>query len=83
MEAALALLGERLEPPHATLVKEYANVPPVIAVGSQLQQVFVNLLSNALDAGGERAVITIGCRPVGDQVECYVRDAGTESRRSC
>lgn len=77
MEAALALLGERLEPPQAALVREYANVPPVMAVGSQLQQVFVNLLSNALDASGERSVITVGCRSVGDEVECYVRDAGT------
>ncbi|MBE9127345.1 PAS domain-containing protein [Coleofasciculus sp. LEGE 07092] len=36
--------------PEITLVKEYGNLPPVVCYASQLNQVFMNIISNALDA---------------------------------
>jgi signal transduction histidine kinase len=48
----------------------------VNAVSAQIQQVFVNLLSNALDASAEQGNITVGCRTVGSAVEAYVQDNG-------
>lgn len=40
---------------HARIVRDYAEVPPVLAVESQLAQVFVNLLVNAGHAIAARA----------------------------
>ncbi len=76
MDAALGLLGDKTESKRALITKEYGDVPPVIGVPSQIQQVFVNLLSNAIDATSEGGSIVMGCRADGGTVEGYVRDTG-------
>ena len=60
----------------ATLVRDYQPVPKVFCVPSQINQVFLNLLINAvhlLEGGGE---ITLSTRSEEDWVEVRIRDNG-------
>jgi signal transduction histidine kinase len=54
LESTLMLLGNRLRatPKHPAiqLVKQYGELPPVECYASELNQVFMNILANALDA---------------------------------
>ncbi len=64
IDSALMVLQHRLKlrdgSKGITVVKDYGNLPPVECYPSQLNQVFMNLLSNAIDAlegweGGDRS----------------------------
>ena len=64
IDSALMILQHRLKlrdgSKGITVVKDYGNLPPVECYPSQLNQVFINLLSNAIDAleeweGGDRS----------------------------
>lgn len=59
-------------------VEAGADLPAVAGVGPQLQQVLLNLLTNAIDASPPGGSVTVraGRRPPGDEVEITVRDAG-------
>ena len=74
MESAIALMGKKVS--RVRLVRDYQGLALVNGVPSQLQQVFVNLLSNAVEASAEWGSVTLGCRVEGDEVVCYVRDEG-------
>jgi PAS domain S-box-containing protein len=54
IDSTLMILQNRLkatpERPEITLVKEYASLPPVECYPGQLNQVFMNILANAIDA---------------------------------
>lgn len=52
IENTLLILQHRLKPEAANiqLIKEYGDVPPVACYPGQLNQVFMNLLNNAIDA---------------------------------
>jgi two-component system NtrC family sensor kinase len=54
------------------------QLPPVVADRSQFQQVFINILMNAVQAMNERGVITIATRRAGDgdTVEVAISDTG-------
>lgn len=52
------------------------DIPEIKTDQSQLQQVFMNLLSNALDAVGEGGRVTIETREEGDFVVVMVNDNG-------
>ncbi len=59
--------------------KQYADDVPVITSDlSQIQQVVLNLLNNAIDAIGSDGVITVGSRYLekSDEVEVWVADSG-------
>ena len=64
----------------ATVVREYAGAPPVVANPSQLGQVLLNLVLNAAHALPEgRAAentITVSARGAGDEVHIAVEDTG-------
>ena len=49
---------------------------PVMADADALQQVFGNLIENAIKYGKEGGRIVVGCRRVGENVEFYVQDYG-------
>jgi two-component system NtrC family sensor kinase len=53
-----------------------SNIPPILADPDQLQQVFINLISNSLDAmpGGGRLTVATSLR--GQNVEIEVCDSG-------
>jgi|GEM_PF-3155282 len=52
IENTLMILHNRLKPAAANikLVKNYGNLPPVECYAGELNQVFINILSNAIDA---------------------------------
>lgn len=52
------------------------EVPEIHAYGSELNQVWTNLIDNALDAVGEEGEITLRTRLVGEWVEVDVEDNG-------
>ncbi len=59
--------------------KQYAGDVPVITSDlSQIQQVVLNLLNNAIDAIGSNGTITVGSRYHGksDEVELWIADTG-------
>jgi signal transduction histidine kinase len=55
IDSTLRLLGARLSRPDLTVAKHYAPVPAVKADAAQLNRVWMNLLSNALDAVEDRS----------------------------
>ena len=77
VDGALLLLRDRIKTLDAIIVIEpKASDIMVIAEGVRLEQVLVNLLQNALDAGGEGTRIEIGLT-IGDQVvEVSIADDG-------
>ena len=60
IESTLLILQHRLKPkaghPGIQIIKDYGNLPPVECYASQLNQVFMNILSNAIDAVEQSAV---------------------------
>ena len=77
--AALALTGEQLRLNNVTLdVKHTDEQPVVLANAIQLEQVFVNLLSNARDAVKQSATKTVKIitRVHNGGVEAIVQDTG-------
>jgi signal transduction histidine kinase len=53
-----------------------SKLSPVLAVNSQLEQVFLNLILNAYDAMPDGGELHISARPVRDMAEILVRDTG-------
>jgi signal transduction histidine kinase/DNA-binding response OmpR family regulator len=52
------------------------RIPPILAVGGQIQQVFINLILNAADAMPEGGVLKITARPSKGGVEIIFQDNG-------
>jgi signal transduction histidine kinase len=74
LESTLTLLGDRR---HVSVSREFAEIPPVECLEGQIQQVFMNLLSNAVDAvgAGGRIVVRAGLAGEG-RVAIEVEDDG-------
>jgi signal transduction histidine kinase len=60
----------------ADIVKDYGGVPPIECLGSQLNQVFMNLLLNAAQAIEGRGTITLRTRADAETVRIEVADTG-------
>ena len=72
IESTLTILGYRLKHGHIAVERAYdRSLPRVMANGSELNQVWTNLVVNALDAIDGEGLITITTRPgpVGIAVE--------------
>ncbi|MDJ1182419.1 hybrid sensor histidine kinase/response regulator [Roseofilum casamattae] len=54
IDATITILGNRLkakaERPEIQIIRQYDNLPQVLCYGGQLNQVFMNILANAIDA---------------------------------
>ncbi|MFW5898918.1 MAG: sensor histidine kinase, partial [Jiangellaceae bacterium] len=76
LEATLSILGHKL-PPGVEVVRDYANdLGTIHAYGGQLNQVWTNLIDNAIDAVGDDGRITVRTRADGDGVVVEVADNG-------
>ncbi len=78
LDALLLLSKKDFHSRDITVVKKYGdNIPPIIAVGDQLKQVFLNLLNNAADACEGGGVITVSTKVCDmDNVAVQIADNG-------
>ncbi len=78
LEATLTILHHKLKHTRIKVQREYGDAVPRICVyGSELNQVWTNLLDNAIDALGEQGTITLstGCWE-GNGAEVRIADDG-------
>jgi signal transduction histidine kinase len=75
---ALVLLERELAKYRISVEPHLADVPLVLAMGNQIQQVLLNLLINARQAmlGGGRLIIRLEHDTAADMVDLVVRDTG-------
>jgi signal transduction histidine kinase len=77
LETTLAVLGHRLKHTDIEVVRRYERELPKLTVrGSELNQVWTNLLDNAIDALGDRGTITITTCPEAGGARVDVADDG-------
>jgi two-component system NtrC family sensor kinase len=75
LETTLHLLQPLLRD-RVTVHRQYAPIPRVRCRGGQVQQVFMNLLTNAAQAAGPGGEIFLTAVPEGNGVRVSVRDSG-------
>jgi signal transduction histidine kinase len=76
IETTLTVLGHKLRQTEIAVVRDYDRTLPKLTVrGSELNQVWTNLLDNAIGALGERGTLTIATRRDGT---CAVVDVGDD-----
>jgi signal transduction histidine kinase len=76
LDATLVMLGAKI-PPGVTVVKEYdRGLPGVPAYAGELNQVWTNLIANALDAMGEEGRLTLRTGTDGDCAVVEIADTG-------
>jgi signal transduction histidine kinase len=77
IETTLTVLGYKLKHTSIVLARDYDRALPKLTVrGSELNQVWTNLLDNAIDALGEHGTITITTRSDGDCAVVEIADDG-------
>jgi signal transduction histidine kinase len=77
LETTLAVLGYKLKHTEIAVAREYDRTLPKLTVrGSELNQVWTNLLDNAIDALGARGTITIATHADGECAVVEVSDDG-------
>ena len=78
LEATLTILGHKLKHTKIKVRRDYGDAVPRICVyGSELNQVWTNLLDNAIDALGEHGTITVATACwEGNGVEVRISDDG-------
>jgi two-component system NtrC family sensor kinase len=79
LEQTLALVGQQASFLNVTIARDFScDLPPVAADRSQIQQVILNILVNAVQAMGERGTLTLTTRPgaAGREVEISIADTG-------
>ncbi len=77
LETTLTVLGFKLKHTALEVVRDYDRTLPRLTVrGSELNQVWTNLLDNAIDALGERGTITIATRADGGCAVVEIADDG-------
>ena len=77
MNVAVDLIGKKADGKGVNIAEEYGETPAIHGVGNQLQQVFINLLINAIDATPSGGTITLNCASQDGQVVASVKDNGT------
>jgi signal transduction histidine kinase len=77
LETTLTVLGYKLKHTSIEVVRDYDRTLPRLTVrGSELNQVWTNLLDNAIDALGEQGTIAIATRADGNCVVIEIADDG-------
>jgi signal transduction histidine kinase len=76
LESTLVMLGHKLRG-GVTVVRNYsADVPPIEAYPGELNQVWTNLIDNAIDAMGGAGTLRLTTRAEGNEVIIEVGDTG-------
>jgi len=78
LEMTLTVLGHKLKHTQIEVVRHYAPDMPLMSVrGSELNQVWTNLIDNAVDAMGGHGTLTLHAQRDGDGVRVSVCDTGS------
>ena len=73
----LSLMANQLEKQNVLVKLDIpSNLPKVVAVGSQIQQVFINLILNSFDAMPEGGELRITARHYQNGIELLLQDSG-------
>ena len=81
LRAAIDMVRPGMQAKRIRLEERIDEVPAVVGDGHRLQQVFWNLLSNALKFTGEDGAITVSLRDAPPHVEFEIADTGVGIRR--
>jgi signal transduction histidine kinase len=77
LETTIAVLGHKLKHTSIDVVRDYDRELPRLTVhGSELNQVWTNLLDNAIDSLGANGTITVATRRDGDCALVDISDDG-------
>ncbi len=77
VDTVLAILKDGIERRGIALVVEIPDELPAVGCGqSDLEQVFLNLLTNAREASSEGGSVTVSVQPVQDRVDITIADTG-------
>ena len=77
LETTLSLLGHKLRTRQVEIVRDFdPGLPCIEAAGSELNQVWTNLIDNAADAVGDGGRITLRTSRQGDRVIVEIGDNG-------
>jgi signal transduction histidine kinase len=76
LENTLVLLGHKLKKGNVRVTREYEDLPPVCAYGSELNQVWTNLIDNAIDAVHGDGNINIRTARENDRMLVEISDDG-------
>lgn len=78
VEQTLILLERELQKYRVAVRKEFHPAPPARAIGNQIQQVLLNLMTNARQAmpGGGEMLVRIHCDDAARLVDVTIRDTG-------
>jgi signal transduction histidine kinase len=78
LQYILNLMSKQLAESNVKVVIDFlGTIPTIMAVGSQMQQVFINLILNAVDAMPEGGVLNIKTRLLKSGVEIIFQDQGS------
>lgn len=73
----ITILGNYARNNNIDIQTDWADDLPIIASDqAQLQQVFLNLMTNAIDAIGKNGLIEVNSRCTGSQIHVNVKDDG-------
>lgn len=75
LESTLAIFGYKLKQ-NIRVVRDYHEIPKIEAHGSELNQVWTNLIDNALDAMGESGTLTVRTTSENGYVLVEIGDSG-------
>jgi signal transduction histidine kinase len=76
IDSTLVVLGDKLHD-GITVVRDYADdLPRIEAIPGELNQVWTNLIDNAVDAMEGKGTLRLSARPDGDHVVVEVADSG-------
>ncbi len=77
LQYILNLMSKQLSEANVKVVVDFfGTISPIRAVGSQMQQVFINLILNAMDAMPEGGVLKITTRQLKNGLEIMFQDQG-------
>lgn len=77
VDQVLTLVGYQIQRDEHVVVKNYADLPTVLADANQLKQVIINLIINAVQAMVTPGTITLTTRSDSGSVELIVSDTGS------
>jgi signal transduction histidine kinase/FixJ family two-component response regulator len=78
LQYILNLMAKQLSESNVKVVVDFlGTIPTIQAVGSQIQQVFINLILNAMDAMPDGGVLNIKTRSLNGGIEIIFQDQGT------